>query len=109
VSHDVTSDRFFLVAGVWASRRIRVGHDLIGDYDGDAELRGRVCIENSFAEKVAYLIRQTLECTQELAKMTLTGRQFTSSGIVRAVQSRTRINNKQTKSDHENTVTNPRA
>ena len=42
MSHDISTNRLFLISCIGTSGSIRVGHDLIGDDNRNAELRIRV-------------------------------------------------------------------
>jgi len=39
MSHNISTNGLLLISGIGASRSIRVGHDLIGDDNRNAELR----------------------------------------------------------------------
>lgn len=87
MGHNIASNRLLLIPSIRASRCIRVRHNLIGYHDGDSKLNKSKYLLNCYPN-FTHLVCQPLKSPQELAKMTLASRQFTSTSIVRPIKSR---------------------
>jgi hypothetical protein len=75
VSDNISSNRLLLIACIWASSSIRIGHDLVCDDHCNPKLSDVLYIRiGKEYEIVAYLIGEALKSTQELPEMILTRR-----------------------------------
>jgi hypothetical protein len=102
MSHDVATNRLHLIGSIWASGRIWIRHDLIRHDDGNTELQStRSDLDITGRKRCTDLVRQALECSQELGEMSLTSRELPTTTEVCAVESHARIHDEKTKTSYD--------